>query len=211
MFVLSYNGMKRLWLLLLLLLILAPVVNAQFYDLNSQMGNFFGFGYYYDTGFLLLKLGVLLLLFIFLFKGTKRMFPDNNAAAVAVAGIIAVMAMAFMPAEWVTGLGDASGVMGMVIITALLVALPFIVMSSLNLGDFLGRARYIGYSLLLLLEVFALQFFIKGYAYTSVMFSSLFFYFDQYFQFILGGALGLLVITVALYIFGNKTPAAAPP
>src|SRR3989344_8543658 len=111
MFVLDLSNMNKKGLVMLgfFMLVLPMIVSAQFYDLEYGLYDYFGIGYYGDYGFLFLKAGILMLLFIFLFKGTARMFPENRPAAAVVAGIIAVMAMAFMPAEWVTGLGDASG------------------------------------------------------------------------------------------------------
>lgn len=217
MFVFNGGIMKKLfWGLfsgLFFLSIILPAASAQWYDLNYLLYSFFDFGYYGDFGFLFMKIAIFILLFVFLFTGTKRLFPDNRAAQVVVSLVISLMAVAFLPADYVMDLGSASSIMGILIITLALLALPFIVMHSLNLGSIMGKWKWTGYCILLIAEILAIHYFVGNAYYSSSIFSSLSFYFQEYIRYILTPAIILLVLAILVGMFG-KTPqlaAGTPP
>jgi len=205
------TNLKGIFFWILFLLALMPIAAAQWYDMNYLLYDFFDFGYYGDFGFLLMKLAIFVLLFIFLFKGTEKLFPENRAAAAVVALIITFMAVAFLPADFVMGLGSASSLIGIVIITLALFALPFIVMHALNLGAMMGKWKWTGYCILLIAEILAIYYFAGNSDYSGTFFSSLSSYFQEYIEFILFPAVILLVIAVLIGMFGRSHPQTAPP
>jgi len=147
---------KRGILVLSLLLLIVPAVNAGFYDFESSFYDFFGWGYYNDGGFLLLKVGIFVLLFTFLLKATEQMFKENRASAIVVALIISLMAVAFIPAEFIVNIGSISGVVGVLVIVGALLMLPWLLLEALGID--LGRGMPYVYLFILLAEIWALSY-----------------------------------------------------
>ena len=201
---------KRYWFLLLGSLLFLPVASAQGFD--SFFYDVLGFGYYGDWGFAVMKVAIFVLLFTFLHKGTSRMFPENRVSATLVALVIAVMADVFIPTDFVENLGSASGIAGVLVITLALLALPFMVMSALNITAALGRWKWTCYGVLILAEIFAIYYFVGNAAYESQFFSSVLLYFQDYIEFFFGGALVLLGLGVLISLSRPRgaAPAANP-
>ena len=137
------------WLVLALVFI--PAVKADWYEVQDILYNLFGWGYYNDSGFVLLKLGIFVVLFAFLQMATKRIFKENSGAANVVAIVISFMSVLFIPPEFIVNIGSISGVIGVLIVVGAILFLPHIILSAFEF-----ESKWL-YAIILIVELFALQ------------------------------------------------------
>ena len=137
------------WLVLALVFI--PAVKADWYEVQDVLYNLFGWGYYNDSGFVLLKLGIFVVLFSLLQMATKKIFKENSGAANVVAIVISFMSVLFIPPEFIVNIGSISGVIGVLIVVGALLFLPHIL---LDIAGF--KSKWV-YAIILIVELFALQ------------------------------------------------------
>ena len=160
MFVLDSKDMKKRYLAAIsffFVALSAPFVNAQFYDLNDRIAEFFGFGYYGDTSFALMKIALFIVLFALIMKSTDKLFPENKASSTIISLIISLMAIAFLPAGIIQGFGEASGMIGALILLAALMLIPWILLSVFHIEEFLGEKKWVLIAVLFYVEYWVLN------------------------------------------------------
>lgn len=135
----------------LLFLVGMPAASAQWYDLQYLLYDIFGWGYYSDSGFVLLKLGIFVVLFAFLQMALRRIFTDNMAAGNVVALVISLISVIFIPPEFIENIGSISGVIGVLIVVGAILILPYVLLSAAGFPN-----RWL-YAIILIVELFALQ------------------------------------------------------
>ncbi|MBU2590247.1 MAG: hypothetical protein KKB39_05800, partial [Nanoarchaeota archaeon] len=95
-----------------------------------------------QEGGIFVKLGLFIILFSFLMISMKKVFPpEHKNAGIIVALVIALIAMKFMPEQWVVGLGQ------MIWIIALIL-LPYMILS-IFFKDTSGKKKYVFWTLLI--------------------------------------------------------------
>ncbi len=101
------------------------------------------------------------------------MFPENKAAVAIVALTISLIAIAFIPAEFVEVLGTASGYVGITILLIAVLLIPWLILTAFNLDKSLGKGKALAYLVLLFLEGLGVGRFIVGQPFTSDIMNNL--------------------------------------
>lgn len=134
-------------LLALLPLFFIPGVSAQSGSEDFIRGFLNALEFILGTGeapnILLVKLGLSIIIFAALFKGTEKVFSENKGVAAIIALIVTLMGVRFTPNDWFTEAGYYFFILTWGV--ALLVS-PYLVLTRLfkgNLGKFLAICGYV--------------------------------------------------------------------
>ena len=104
----------------LFLALLIPIVSAQWDGVYKMFSFFFG-GAEGEGLILFLKAGVWIILFAIIFGASTKIFSENKGAATIFSIVFSLIAIRFIPDEYIYYIGSAYGVLGIVLLVLFII------------------------------------------------------------------------------------------
>ena len=112
----------------LFLTLLTPIVSAQWEGVYSMFSFLFGAGE--NVAFMFLKAGVWIILFAIIFGASTKMFSGNKGISTIFSIVFSLIAVRFIPNEYIYYIGSAYGVLGIVLLILAIIGGTLLILNS---------------------------------------------------------------------------------
>ncbi len=109
------------------LALLIPIVNAQWEGVYSMFSFLFGAGE--NVLFMFLKAGVWIILFAIIFGVSTKMFSGSKGVATIFSIVFSLIAIRFIPNEYIYYIGSAYGVLGVVLLVLFIIGATLFILN----------------------------------------------------------------------------------
>ena len=110
------------------LALLIPIVSAQWEGVYSMFSFLFGAGE--NVAFMFLKAGVWIILFAIIFGASTKMFSGNKGISTIFSIVFSLIAVRFIPNEYIYYIGSAYGVLGIVLLILAIIGGTLLILNS---------------------------------------------------------------------------------
>lgn len=80
---------------------------------------------------MLLKLGIAIILFAILLKGTEKLFPENHGTSVIISLLLSILGIVFIPDAYIIAISTSFGALSIVVLIGVVVVIPWLLVDAL--------------------------------------------------------------------------------